>query len=187
MTQQSFAIPSWAPLAAAAAILVWAVGIWWMVATLPAAAGNTDDAAEAAALRIDVGLLTLSVETLTDERDQLLEERAALELRIVDLETALASSLAAATATSEDEDLDGAAEDANEDVTQHPLYTHGADRYNCRDFRSFEEAQEALRVNGPGDPNRIDMNRNGIACEDIRYPAATPTPSAPTAPPAETP
>ena len=34
-------------------------------------------------------------------------------------------------------------------------------------------------MNGPGDPNRIDMNRNGIACEDIRYPAATATPTAP--------
>ncbi|RJQ09478.1 MAG: hypothetical protein C4558_06240 [Dehalococcoidia bacterium] len=52
--------------------------------------------------------------------------------------------------------------------------TNGADRYNCTSFGSQAEAQEALAANAPGDPNRLDMNGNGVACEDITYPANTP-------------
>lgn len=54
------------------------------------------------------------------------------------------------------------------------FFTSGADRYNCTSFGSQAEAQEALAVNAPGDPNRLDMNGNGVACEDITYPANTP-------------
>jgi len=53
-------------------------------------------------------------------------------------------------------------------------FTNGADRYNCTSFASQAEAQEALTVNAPGDPNRLDMNGNGVACEDITYPPNTP-------------
>ena len=52
--------------------------------------------------------------------------------------------------------------------------TNGADKYNCTSFGSQAEAQEALAANVPGDPNRLDMNGNGVACEDITYPANTP-------------
>lgn len=54
------------------------------------------------------------------------------------------------------------------------FFTNGADKYNCTSFTSQAEAQEALAANAPGDPNRMDMNANGVACEDIAY--------APTAP-----
>ena len=52
--------------------------------------------------------------------------------------------------------------------------TNGADKYNCTSFTSQAEAQEALAANAPGDPNRLDMNGNGVACEDITYAANTP-------------
>ncbi|MBM4410028.1 MAG: hypothetical protein FJ037_01640 [Chloroflexi bacterium] len=54
------------------------------------------------------------------------------------------------------------------------FFTGGADKYNCTSFGSQAEAQEALAANAPGDPNRLDMNGNGVACEDITYPANTP-------------
>lgn len=51
--------------------------------------------------------------------------------------------------------------------------TNGMDKYNCTSFGSQAEAQEALAANAPGDPNRLDMNGNGVACEDITYAANT--------------
>ena len=54
------------------------------------------------------------------------------------------------------------------------FFTNGADRYNCTSFTSQAEAQEALAANAPGDPNRMDMNANGVACEDIAYPPSAP-------------
>lgn len=47
-------------------------------------------------------------------------------------------------------------------------FTDGRDRYNCKDFDSWEEAQAAYEANLPGDPNKIDIDRNGIACEALR-------------------
>jgi hypothetical protein len=42
----------------------------------------------------------------------------------------------------------------------------GQDRYNCTDFTSQAEAQAVLR-RAPEDPNNLDRNRNGIACEGV--------------------
>ena len=42
---------------------------------------------------------------------------------------------------------------------------------DCKDFSSQEEAQEALL---PGDPERLDANDNGRACENYDYGSATP-------------
>lgn len=43
---------------------------------------------------------------------------------------------------------------------------------NCEDFSSQEEAQAALL---PGDPERLDANDNGQACENYDYGSATPS------------
>ncbi len=53
------------------------------------------------------------------------------------------------------------------------FFTNSADKYNCTSFTSQAEAQEALAANAPGDPNRLDMNANGVACEDITYASGT--------------
>ena len=173
MSQRPFELPSWAPVAALAAIVVWAVSIWWMVANLDTGA-DPGLREGVTTLRTDMEALASRLEALTTEVDGLREERAALMGRVADLE---AGALVASVATEEP------AEEAHDDALDaHPLFTDGADRFNCRHFTSYEEAQEALRVNGPGDPNRIDTNNNGKACEDFKYATATaPSTAAPAA------
>lgn len=47
------------------------------------------------------------------------------------------------------------------------LDTAGVDLYNCRNFASWEQAQAVYLASGPGDPNRIDTDRDGTACESL--------------------
>ena len=58
------------------------------------------------------------------------------------------------------------------------------DAFNCGDFASQAQAQAVLRAD-PADPNRLDGDRNGVACETnpmprdlvpVTRPAQTPTP-----------
>ena len=42
-----------------------------------------------------------------------------------------------------------------------------ADR-DCRDFSTWEEAQAFYEAAGPGDPHRLDGDKDGIACEGLR-------------------
>lgn len=48
-------------------------------------------------------------------------------------------------------------------------YIGQGDRYNCADFASQADAQAVLRAD-PSDPNRLDADRDGIACENNRNP-----------------
>lgn len=48
-------------------------------------------------------------------------------------------------------------------------YIGQGDRYNCGDFGSQAEAQAVLRAD-PSDPNPLDTDRDGIACESSRAP-----------------
>ncbi len=48
-------------------------------------------------------------------------------------------------------------------------YVGQGNRYNCSDFASQAQAQAVLRAD-PTDPNRLDGDRNGIACEGNRGP-----------------
>lgn len=48
-------------------------------------------------------------------------------------------------------------------------YVGQGDAYNCGDFASQAEAQAVLRAD-PGDPNHLDADRDGIACERNRAP-----------------
>ena len=43
-------------------------------------------------------------------------------------------------------------------------YIVAGDRYDCVHFASQAQAQAVLRA-APGDPNRLDPDRNGIACD----------------------
>jgi Excalibur calcium-binding domain len=43
-------------------------------------------------------------------------------------------------------------------------YVGLGDAYNCSDFASQADAQAVLRAD-PADPNRLDADRDGIACE----------------------
>jgi hypothetical protein len=46
-------------------------------------------------------------------------------------------------------------------------YLGQGDAYNCGDFRSQAQAQAVLRAD-PSDPNGLDADRDGIACERNR-------------------
>jgi len=48
-------------------------------------------------------------------------------------------------------------------------YVGQGDRYNCGDFTSQAQAQAVLRAD-PRDPNKLDGDGNGIACESSRAP-----------------
>jgi hypothetical protein len=48
-------------------------------------------------------------------------------------------------------------------------YVWEGDAYNCGDFASQAHAQAVLRAD-PSDPNRLDTDNDGIACERNRIP-----------------
>ena len=48
-----------------------------------------------------------------------------------------------------------------------PVVTDGQDLWSCSDFSTWEQAQAVLEANQPSDPNRIDSNGDGIACERL--------------------
>jgi hypothetical protein len=48
-------------------------------------------------------------------------------------------------------------------------YVEQGDAYNCPDFVSQADAQAVLRTD-PSDPNRLDADSDGIACESNRAP-----------------
>ena len=48
-------------------------------------------------------------------------------------------------------------------------YIGQGDAYNCPDFASQAQAQAVLRAD-PRDPNRLDADNDGIACESNRDP-----------------
>jgi micrococcal nuclease len=51
-------------------------------------------------------------------------------------------------------------------------YLNQGDRYNCPDFQSQADAQSVLRAD-PSDPNRLDTDRDGVACESNPPPRDT--------------
>src|SRR3954454_17790200 len=53
---------------------------------------------------------------------------------------------------------------------------HAAVDRDCPDFTSQAEAQAAFDA-VPGDPERLDANNNGIACENYDYASASSTAS----------
>ena len=48
-------------------------------------------------------------------------------------------------------------------------YLGQGDAYNCADFTSQAQAQAVLRAD-PSDPNRLDADKDGIACERNKAP-----------------
>src|SRR3954467_3744207 len=50
-----------------------------------------------------------------------------------------------------------------------PVHAQRGNTLNCSDFATQAAAQEALRAD-PSDPNRLDADRDGIACERNRCP-----------------
>ena len=170
MPQRPFVIPTWAPAVAAAAFVLWAASIWWMVATLPTGGdtGAIEDALDSVVAELESA--NTQIEDLGGQITVIEEERDALVARIEELESREPAAEAfqmSPAATTEDATV------ATQQTETSEFFTDGADRYNCRHFTSAAEAQEALEVNGASDPNRIDTNKNGLACEDFTYASTT--------------
>lgn len=182
--------PRWLPLILVAGAALWAAGIWWMFAHASSAEAEAPHN-HAAALSVEVAAFNEKVDGLTKQLAALGQEREALAKRVVALEARPAASIPAASGTTAPAvvqmDLGGAAAarvaNPQSGVIQPAtgaapaasrFFTNGVDRYNCSSFGSQAEAQEALAANVPGDPNRLDMNGNGVACEDITYAANAP-------------
>jgi len=49
-----------------------------------------------------------------------------------------------------------------------PIATAGRNLWDCADFTTWEAAQEVFAANQPGDPNRLDIDGNGVPCESLR-------------------
>lgn len=171
----SITLPRWIPAAAALAFIAWAVTIWWMIATLPAS-GSESAPVEMAAVVTEIDRLNGEIATLAQHVADLQAAGVPLTEATAGTAPAVAAALpedAAAATTAETSDAGtssttAATAEADGEVSE--FFTNGADRYNCRNFSTYADAQEALRVNRPGDPNRIDMNNNNQACEDFAYP-----------------
>ena len=150
----------WLLASAVAATALWVGGVLWLIAT------PSNDAAAAdrsATLQLDAELRELGIRVgeLSSTTEWLDGREASLNGRIDGLSEqlqALSGRLDSAITTLE----------ALTAPTPHPLSTKGQDLYNCASFGSQEEAQALFEANLPGDPNHIDTNGNGIACEDLR-------------------
>jgi len=51
-------------------------------------------------------------------------------------------------------------------IYSQPVHAYGANIYNCADFSTQEEAQSVLDADS-SDPNRLDGDSDGIACESL--------------------
>lgn len=201
-------LPSWIVPLAGLAAAVWAIAMWWMVATMPTS-GASEAELDLIVARAEIDRLEISVDELGQQVAALHQERSEFSLRLDTLEQAPVASIAVQTtqpiapvagppSSSDPDDEDKSAEaestptpipsessptpTATATATPEPpvvieptatpaavqYFTDGRDRYNCKDFDSWEEAQTAYEANLPGDPNKIDIDRNGIACEALR-------------------
>ena len=218
-------LPNWIVPVAGLAAVVWAVAMWWMVASLPAS-GTSGSELDLIVARAEIDHLEVTVDELSQQIAELYQERSDLSLRLDTLErppSALAAEMtqpispvagqppaeptpgessqdgeadatvASEDATSDDGQAAGATPTAEPTVaptaaptmapTAEPApvledsatpppstqyVTDGRDRYSCSDFDSWEEAQAACEANLPGDPNKIDIDQDGIACEALR-------------------
>ena len=49
-------------------------------------------------------------------------------------------------------------------LTPEPFRAQGQNTYDCKDFATHAEAQAVLDAD-PSDPNHLDLDHDGIACE----------------------
>ena len=157
--------------------LLWLAGVLWAgllgsgllhgavatdLSTMTAASAKASDSrVESSGRQADAS--TPAIELLTSRVATLEAERARLEERlgVLERETAVAGE---ATGRS----LPAADVPEKQTTPGLELHTGGRDLYNCHQFASWDEAQAVLRANTPGDPNHIDADGNGIACEALR-------------------
>lgn len=57
--------------------------------------------------------------------------------------------------------------DKQESVTSVKAASYESRDYDCSDFSTHSEAQEYFEQRGPGDPDRLDRDGDGSACETL--------------------
>jgi len=195
-------LPRWtAPVVGVAAAL-WAVSMWWMVATMPASANSEADL-QLVVAQAEIEQLQVMIDELQQQITELHQDRTQLTSRLENLERVTTAAAAApatitmagppvdeaddattteddateesdtsAVATAEPTNTPTPAPTASATATPAPstseLSTSGRDLYSCRDFDSWEQAQAVYEANLPGDPNHIDMDQDGVACESLK-------------------
>jgi hypothetical protein len=172
----------------AGAVALWAISTWWMIASLESPNEAQADAAasravasiegEFVAMQSEIARLTTALDGVGDQVASLERERQMLAARVVELESGAVPDGTVASLPSEsdgsttlDELLLAGPEPDDDGLDLHvvdPWFTNGQNLYNCSDFDSWEQAQAAYEANLPGDPNYIDGDGNGRACEKLR-------------------
>lgn len=190
-------LPRWTVPAIGLAAAVWAISMWWMVATMPGTANSEADLNLIVA-QAEIDQLQVKLDEFQQQLSELHQDRAQLTSRLETLErvpiTAQFASAVPAAGPPPSEEAGSSSsdvtttpepepEDAPPAATATPAPTATAtptptptvqyvpspsDIYNCRDFDTWEEAQAVYEAGLPGDPNHIDMDEDGIACESLQ-------------------
>lgn len=192
-------LPRWTVPAIGLAAAVWALSMWWMVATMPGSANSESDLRLIVA-QAEIDQLQVKLDELQQQLGELHQDRSQLTSRIDTLErvplaaqflstTSLAGpppaedTTEAPEATVQEPKATPAPTDPQPTPTPEPTSTptptptpkptvqytpSPTDIYNCRDFNTWEEAQAVYEAGLPGDPNHIDMDEDGVACESLK-------------------
>lgn len=190
-------LPSWTVPVVGLAAAVWAISMWWMVATMPAAA-NSDADLRLVVANAEIEQLQVAVDELQQQLTELHQDRTQLTSRLETLERvpiAAQLSLAGPAPTHDNSGDDTTTPISPSNASPTPTATptqaptprptvqptaqptvqpaaqplrNNRDLYNCRDFETWEQAQAVFEANLPGDPNHIDMDSDGVACEALK-------------------
>ena len=154
----------WLLVSAVAATALWNGAVLWIIVT-PSSEATAADESATQLLEVELRELSVRVGELSSTTEWLDGREASLNGRIDELSAqleALSGRLDSAVTTLKALTAPTAV------PTPHPLSTNGQDLYSCASFGSREEVQAVFEANFPGDPNHIDTNGNGIACEDLK-------------------
>ena len=183
-------LPRWTVPVVSLAAAVWAISMWWMVATMPASANSESDLHLVVA-QAEIDQLQVMIDELQQQLGEWHQDRAQLTTRLETLERAPmtaqfavagpptddtaapsgSSTRSSASATPTPSATPTAAPTARPTATAVPAvqYVPSAnDIYSCRDFDTWEQAQAVYEASLPGDPNHIDMDEDGVACEALK-------------------
>ncbi len=159
---------------------IWLTAVVWTITSPPADAAGPDEPL-IADLRAELDRLAAEIVELRSTRDGPEGEAtpfgSTADPANTDDDVAGAAATVTATAAEEPEPVTvtPTPEPVTAPVTQEsiagtdwrPLDTNGENLYSCHDFETWQEAQAVYEANLPGDPNYIDSDNDGIACERL--------------------
>jgi len=148
----------WLLATAVAATVLWIGGGLWILAS-PSEDASAADELAVEDIRAELRELTSRIAELSSTVEWLESREPLSGERVDELSARLDDAFAMLV------ELTAAPEP---EPTPYPLSTNGEDLYSCASFDSGEEAQAVYEANLPGDPNHIDTDNDGIACEKLQ-------------------